>query len=290
MTGGKIALIFIVSLFMSTFFIAYFDQEFHGSTEVNLLQIPTTMDSFSRTRDLTKSCNISEFKTSGSWACSSNGITGSGSLLVPFVAKSGDGIYSSSYRLSNPTSSDYTIIIADTSWNNFIHLDVTQAGLHIPGVVCVPIVGCYALPKGTLGWDYPLQGASSIPDVSIKTRYNINSNELSIVFNGQTIQVDKSKIPPLNWVPDAIKYSQGVVTSGSITITEISGDFNPAASSDIQETMDGLEMIFNLLVSMIKLCSYTFPYHIIPLQLQIIIIGPQEFAILIGLAMLARGT
>ena len=145
-----------------------------------------------------------------------------------------------------------------------------------------------SIPKSYLGlvisgdyWFTPLQDAN-LQDADIQTIYDGKTNSLSFSFNGAVYNISSDNLPPL--YGSQLNYYEGITTIGGYELTSISSDYLPPAGS----ALNGLSIIIDLAWTMLKLATYTFPYEIIPLQFQILLILPQEFLIVIGVAMFIR--
>jgi hypothetical protein len=285
--GIVICAIFILSLFFSSLFVSYFASGFTGDNSIEVIDIEKLINSdigFNSKTDLTRTCNLSSYDLIGSWSCGATGLSlnGAGSLRVPFNDRNADGIYVNSYRIINP-SGEYKIIITDTKYGDYIHLKVLSDGLVIPSTIAIPLIGHY---ETGIAWNVPISNAL-MSDVTIKTTYNINSNELTIVYNGESYIVPPMSIPPNYLAPSEVTNNQGVISDNSLTISSLSNSFTPV-KTETSTALDGLAMTLNLAYSMSLLVTFRFPYHIIPVFYQVILILPQELMILVGAALFAR--
>lgn len=282
--GGKIIIIFALSLFLTSALISYFEIGFLGTSETEVIKLPTTVSGFNNQNDFTQSCNLSEYKTTGTWGCSASGLSlsDSGKLSIPFTVAKADGIYTNTYYITSHTGEFY-VVIADTNFDNHVHLKVTPSGLEIPSVMALPIVGAI---EGAPSWVYPTDG--TVQKITLETTYNINTNDLSIVYNGVKIVVPHDHIPPMNWVPSSLTSAAGVSSNYPITIKEIDTAFKAGAKTDNSVALDGLAMVVNVISGMIHLCAYSFPNDIIPVEYQFYIVFPQEFALFMGILMFVR--
>jgi hypothetical protein len=285
--GIVIAAIFILSLFLSSLFVSYFNTGFNGDESVEIIDIEGLINTdigFNTQTDLVRDCNLTSYELTGSWSCGASGLdlTGSGTLKTPFNVKNTDGIYSNSYRILNPQG-DYTIIVTDTRYGDYIHIKVNSNGLLIPKTIAIPILGHY---ENGIAWQVDISGALK-PDVTIKTVYNINTNDLTITYDGVSYVVPPMDIPPNYLAPAEVAWNQGVLSDYSLTIASLSNSFSPV-KTETSSALDGLAMTLNLGYSMLLLCTYRFPYEVIPLFYQIVLILPQELMIVVGIALFAR--
>jgi hypothetical protein len=287
-SGGYIAGIFIISLFLTTFFISYFNEGFNGDNRVKIIDISSIQNKqgFANQTDFTSSCPLSVYDTTGSWSCDSNGLNLVGAGGITYKLKGQhtyDGIYHSSYVLSN-VNSEYYIVVTDTASGNYLHVKVLPDGLHVPSVFGGPIGLRFETGEAQF---FPISNPYT-STITIETIYNINNNELTVIYNGISYVFDKDKVPDNMLMPLGVTNTQGIVSTNSLTIKSMTYDFKQV-ESEIQSVIDGLTMTVNLAYSMAKLGVYSFPYDIIPLTLQVLLIAPQEFFIALGVAMFIRG-
>jgi hypothetical protein len=293
--GGKIIIIFTLTLFFTAGLISYFQTGFYGSSSVKIIELPKGITGYNNGNNFVSSCNISEFETEGSWSCSGSGLslTDSGSLRVPLVLKSQDGIYDNTYHITSHDG-DFTIIVADTKYGNYVRLKIKEDGIHIPDMMSLPVIG--AVETGDKSF-YPFDG--TIQDMTIHTNYDINNNVLNLDINGQQWYLEGEQTP----VPDTlitpsdkalpyiylteVKWTTGIISDYPLTIASM--DYNyQARSTEVGAALDGLAMVINLAYTMLKLCTYTFPYDVLPLVYQFFIVFPQEFCLLMGVAIFLR--
>jgi hypothetical protein len=281
--GLTIAAVFLISLFLSSFLISYFNVEFNGDNSVEVIKLPNSFEGFNIDTNLQTTCTLTDYNLTGSWSCGPEGLRllGVGSLRQPLITLSQNGVYINSYHIINP-SGEYTIIMADTAYSGYIYAKVKADGIYIPLVRSMGIIGRWEI--GTAQF-IPIPNAISA-DTTIKTVYNINTNEITITFNNVDYILDKNRISDNIFTPVEVISVQGVISDNSLTIQSMSRNFIPTKTD---ASADGLAMVANLAFSMLKLMTYTFPYHIIPLQIQVLCVLPQEFMILTGIAMFLRG-
>jgi hypothetical protein len=282
-SGGKIAAIFILSLFVSTFLIAYFDTGLNGSTKVNQIDLPMSINGLSITESFEGSncfVNIAHYNILGTYNCSAGGLD----LLTgtirnkPQVNIDKNGDFKNSYSISYLSGDAYYIIIAQQSFPLPVNLllKVDSAGLHLP----VSYYGVFDTEESD-SWFTPIEGAS-LSDAIIQTDFNGKDNTLSIIFNDQTYNIPTESLPP--FYGENINYYEGVMTYGNYELKSLSSNYIPPEGS----SLNALSLIVDLAWNMLKLASYSFPYEVIPLELQILLILPQEFLIVVGIAMFVR--
>ena len=278
--GGKIAAIFILSLFFTTLLISYFDTGFNGSSEVIIINLPLSFSEGNSYTDFKNSCNISAYETTGSWTCDANGITGNGDLRYPLEVKTQDGIYDNTYHITSH-SGDFTILVMDTKFGNRIRVKFTDNAIIIPDTISLPLIGTV---ETGIKWQYPFDSANK--DLTIHTNYDSNYNNLNLDVNGQSWSLQNGIDVPNTFVGE-LKWATGILSDGTVTVASIQTNYE-SRQTEIQTAMDGLSLSIDLIWKMIALCTYRFPYDIIPLQYQFAIIFPQEFLILVGCAMFLR--
>lgn len=282
-SGGKIIIIFVLVLFFATFFISYFDKEINGYTNVKTIDLPRGQGSFSQSDDLKTSCNMTKYEMDGSWSCSGSGLSlsGSGSFLVPLTQKSNDGKYTSSYHISSHPETFY-IVIAETNYDNYIHLKFEPDKVYIPKVISAGWLGRY---EYGVAWYAPID--TTPQDLQIDITYDSNYNEATISINGQEFYIPPETMPSNSMMPEVITSTSGISSDGDLTLDSISYSFEERIT-EIGGLLDALGMVIPLGYSMLRLATYTFPYDIIPLTVQVGIIFPIEFAITMGVAIFFR--
>jgi hypothetical protein len=280
-SGGKIAAIFILSLFASTFFISYFDTALNGSTEVKTIDLPTSISGMTVTDSFLNSDCLTNLKrydiVSGSYSCSVNGLDLFYGVLRnkqrTDIMQSGD--FKNAYSIKYINGTSYYILVAEqaTPIPTEIIINIDKGGIHIPNVF-LGIISTNDL------WFYPITGINNI-DATILTEYNGKDNTLSINFNGAQYDIPSQNLP--TFYGNQLQYYEGVATFGGYTLVSISSSY---LSSD--SIMNGLSMVIGLLWKMLLLAGYSFPYEVIPLEFQVLLILPQEFLIVVGIAMFIR--
>jgi hypothetical protein len=284
--GLIIAGVFLISLFLSSFIISYFAIGFYNDHSVTVIDLPFSETGFTYSDNLKTSCNLSAYEVTGSWSCDANGLTlsGDGGLRVPLNLKSQDGIYSNSYTIVNPQGS-YALIVTDTHYGQYIYLRVSNDGIRIPSVFSLLPFPFPRYETGTAHY-IPIQGLLKNETV-IKTLYNINTNGLTVTVDDVSYIVPPMEIPASYLAPAEVVYTQGVLDAHGLSITSLASTFSPVITEGAG-MIDGLARMINLAYAMARLATYSFPYHILPLEVQLLIIAPQEFMIIIGVATFIR--
>jgi hypothetical protein len=280
-SGGKIAAIFILSLFVSTFFISFFQTGLYGYTDINNIELPLSINGISTTDDFTGSnclLNIAHYEMIGLYSCVSDGIE----LVTGTIRNKQkidtdkEGTFKNTYSIKYLNGTYYYIIIAQqaTPIPTTIYLEVNQDGLHIP-------VNYFGLFIHGDSWFSPLENAN-IEDSNIETDYNGKTNSLTVNFNGNKYNISSEYLPPL--YGGQLNYYEGISTIGGYKLESLTSNYLPPTGS----VLNGLSMVIDLIWRMLLLTTYSFPYDVIPLYIQIILISPQEFMIVVGLAMFLR--
>jgi hypothetical protein len=299
-SGGLIAALFILSLFFSSFFISYFDIGFNGQSQVTPIQLPNSIPSYYTAQNyVTGQYNNSISRVTGidnSWEFQNNiGMIHTSVSLVPYMnyfiitdlQPSANNNYINTYKINNAIKKPYTIILRyDSDFDeNDIYID--NNGFHIPKYTTF-----FGMADGDIDF-IPYPNALNIINPTIITTYhegNINEDSTATInFNGQSFTF--TKLNRMDYVISLIRrdyFYAGIRSNDVGTILVSFNSENVIVNPDTIKNTDALTLVSSLITSMIRLMSYTYPYDIIPLEFQALLIAPQEFMILIGIAIFIR--
>lgn len=284
---AHLMVILITSLMISSTLISFFAMNVYG-VKTEVFQPPDLeLSSYSSSKDLTTSCNLSDYSYSGNWVCDGTGLklTGAGQIQTIRGASGTGGHYTNTYHIRN-SEGDYYIVIADTNAKEYIHLEVREDGLHIPRITGIPFIGYYEYTDALF---IPIQGASTMPDVTIKTDYNTNANlvnapaGLKINFNGQDYTADVDELPILS--SNDIISSEGIGGTRGLSISSMSSNFQAVGASSV----DALTMIGSFIANILLIIVWNIDASIFPWQLNFLFIKTQCLGIFICLIALVRG-
>jgi hypothetical protein len=300
--GAVIAGVFVLSLFFSTFFISYFDLGFNGSTEMHPYSLPNNLNSYFGAQNYqTGAFNNSVNKIDGlgnEWEYVTNIgmihtfvslIPSQNYFLIKNVQSDGNNNYDNIYVVNNSIGKPYKIVLRYVGSSNENDLLIDDSGIHVP---YYGIFGTISDFTSTV--DYP--NADKISPVTIQTSYHEGgANEdsyVSVTFDGNTYSYLKANPNSIN-IPNMVyqfltgdNAYAGIASEYEGTtlvyFNTNNGILNP------ESTTNSLVLVSSVIVTMLKLMTYTYPYSIIPIELQLLLIGPQEFGILIGMAIFIR--
>ena len=299
--GAVIMAVFILSLFFSAGLVAFFDVGFNGSTQITSLNLPLSLPSYFGPQNY----------LNGEYNSSINSITGIGNeweflagegmvhtsvSLIPsqnyfFITNllpSSNNVYTNTYIINNDIQKPYGIVLRGTS--NFDQNDIwiDETGFHIPSY------SFFGIKKGETDFiSYP--NVHLIEHPTIKTIYReggvFEPSSCTILFNSEIFtftKLNNQDLATSNIIRNI--YFAGVYSSSVGTTLEFFNSENSIVNPDAKALTgsDPLTLVSSLIISVTKLISFTFPYDIIPLWLQVFIFLPQEFMIVVGLALFIR--
>lgn len=294
--GGKIIATFVLSLFLTSVLIGYFNQEFNGDNSVNTITLPSSMASYYGAQNyITGSYNTSITEIIGlfnNWVYYPNigmvhttvGLLNTNDFLIDNIQPSSNGRITNYYVINNSVKKDYTIILRYTGSYDSNEIIVKQDGLHIPK---------YFQAFGVIiGDNYfiSIPNANQYTDVTIKTDYyngdKDNAPSGSITFNNQVYQLQN-----LNKIAGVISFKTyyGGISSSALGTTFVSfRSDNVIVTSTTASVTDALARTGSFIAFAFSLLTFSLPAHIMHPFVQILIILPQEFMILVGIAIFAR--
>lgn len=301
--GPKLVVAFGISLFLSSFLISYFALNMFGVGLADTVELPNQMQLYSSHQDFKNGqYNMSTLSKTGNTAWVYSAGTGMvlsslGSyqnwFLIDNIQKRTDNKIVNSYTLKNIPGQDYEIALRYTNGADSNSIQVKADGFHIPD---------YFQVGGVQIGDYdfiPYPGANQIEDVQITTEYvdgvqncpfmspcvHTQEPNLVLTFNGQSYTTKKLHYPDNPLEIDEVYY--GGVKSDTLGFTI--SDFR--TNNIIQETSDvgTTTAILALIDAMGKILRWGLPDYIMPTMLQVLLILPQEFGLLVGLYCLVRG-
>jgi len=303
--GGIIAGIFLLSLFFTSAFIGYFAYNLEGLNIENKIILPNSLASYSSGgyNDYSScSFNITEYGFAGTWntdPCNNIGlylispsIVRESHITIPYIVPNSDNSIINTYQITNTPLSDYGIILrfdgGNEADNNILYIN--NDGLHIPSTTW------RLLDPST--WNnifggadkafIPYANANQIKDNIITTTFNDKDNSVIINFNGNTYSL-------YNLNPDYHSstgtydiYAGDVTNSAGFTLKSFTTSNSISTTMFKPVVQDTLAQVSSLILAMLKVLTYSLPENIMPLWLQSLIIAPQEFMILLGVAMFIR--
>ena len=302
--GTKLVAAMAVSLFLSSVFISFFLINMYGIDYQNGVYLPNQQDiAFSSNQDFKNGqYNLSTLSKTGytGWTYYNNVgmvLTALGAyrnwFLIDNIQMSEGNTYTNYYYINNSVEQDYSIALRYTDGYDSNIIQVKSDGFHLP------YYGLYGI--GQLGDNdfIPYANANKVRDVYITTKYTdgkqnceflqacqkIQEPYLEFTFNGNTFITRKLNYPdnPLDY---ANVYYAGV-QSDTLGFTFESFKTNNAIVETNEEgTVDN---ILTFLETMLRIVSWSLPPSVMPTQLQTILIGVQEFLLLVGIIAMARG-
>jgi len=298
--GGILASVFILSLFFSSFFIAYFDIGFNGSTEIQTFELPNSLPSYFGAQNFKSGqYNTSIVSITGlgnTWAFFENeGMKHTSVSLLPYMnyfcikdlEANSANTYINTYVVNNTIQKPYALVLryTGTGFQNDLYID--DKGLHIPDYS-----SAFGIKIGDKEFiSYP--DADKIIYPKITTTYyegwTDKDSSLTVNFNGN--EYSFTNLNRMSYAESLIIrtiYYAGIYSQDEGTILESFNSENRITNPDTSINSNPLTLVSSLITSMLKLMVYSFPYDVIPLEFQVLLIAPQEFLILIGIAIFIR--
>jgi hypothetical protein len=294
--GAIIVMVFILSLFFTSLSLSYFNTEFNGDTSVRTFTLPSNLDSYYGAQNFKNgSYNTSivdihgfynnwEFKENIGMVHTSIGALNTNYLYLDNIQPAGNTI-TNYYTVNNSIQQDYTIVLRGTGSTDHNEIIVKEDGLHIPD---------YWQAFGIITGDayfVSVPNANKIQRVTIKTTYYIgdenNNPSGTITFNGVTYNLQNlhAKLD----IPFTMKTYFGGISSSSIgTTLETFRSDNVIAEPTGGSITNTLQMVSSFISFSLDMLIYRLPESVLPMWAQILIIIPQEFMILVGIAMFVR--
>jgi hypothetical protein len=295
--GAVIILIFVLSLFFSSMAISYFNTELNGDISVKTITLPNSLDSYYGSQNyINGSYNTSISDIVGlynNWVFqeyvgmvhTSIGLLNTNYFLIDNIQKSSSNTVINTYKINNSIKQDYTIVLRYTGSSDENEIIVKSDGLHIPN---------YFQAFGiNLGDSYfiSLPNANQITDITIKTNYfdgdDNNDPSGTITFDGTEYTLQNLHVA--NIVGSNFKTYYGGISSDSIGTTFVSfSSENVIKTTTGGSVVDTLKMIASFITFTFSMLTYSLPETILPLSIQVLVILPQEFMMMVGLAMFIR--
>lgn len=293
--GLLIVAIFTLSLFFTSLIVGYFATEAYGDTSVSTFTLPNSLESYYGAQDY-QSGNFNssiteirglftnwEFQQNVGMVHTVNGLLDTNYFLINNIQPDSNKHVKNYYVINNSVKEDFLIVLLYTNRGvGRTEIIVKRDGLHIPE---------YSLFNYIIGdrQYIPLPNANQYEQVEIYTDFFIGDKDNlpsgTITFNGEAFNL-------VNIEPDALKaYTNkyGGISSSTIGTTLVYfnsenriGDVtdNPYLTG-IDRTASFISFVFTLLI-------WSLPEHIMPAYLQMILIAPQEFMILVGAVMFIK--
>ena len=300
--GLTVAAIFVLSLFLSSGLIAYFDVGFNSETNINTMNLPSSLPSYYGAQNFKSGqYNNSIVSITGidnSWEfIPEEGMVHTSVSILPYfnyfniinLQPDSNNNYVNTYYINNEIKKPYGIVLRYTSFFDENDLFIDETGFHLREYTS--IFGIVKRDRQFIS--YP--NADKIERVKITTSYHeggVNEDSLlTLDFNGNGYTFNDlnrrdysiSLIIRNVYYAGIFSYDEGTTLEAFESVNMITNPEYEAAKA-----LDTLSLVSSMITSMLQLMTYTFPYNIIPLEWQVFLILPQQFMILIGIAVFIR--
>lgn len=309
--GGIIVGLMMISLFLSSTLISYAAIEFEGLEISNSVTLPSSyqesniyLSTSQNFKDTSYNENI--FEKFGRWDLENNvgyvlksvdwlsapiGFTGYGGIFIPKIMPDASDNIRCIYKINNSVKQDYQIILrysqssTQRADNNILRIE--NDGFHVESSEQ------YLFNPDTWGMDAAFisrPNANQEEYVTLETLFNDETSDLHFTFNGENYymtnlnqkQFTEGKITYPNYI--------GLATKGiGFTVEEMYSP-NVISSSIFKESVVETTIDFwNFLNAIKDVLTFNLPDEILDKRIQWVIIGIQEFLLLLGIVMFARG-
>ena len=300
--GLTVAAIFVLSLFLSSGLIAYFDVGFNSETNINTMNLPSSLPSYYGAQNFKSGqYNNSIVSITGidnSWEfIPDEGMVHTSVSIWPYfnyfniinLQPDSNNNYVNTYYINNEIKKPYGVVLRYTSFFDENDLFIDETGFHLREYTS--IFGIVKRDRQFIS--YP--DADKIERVKITTSYHeggVNEDSLlTLDFNGNGYTFNDlnrrdysiSLIIRNVYYAGIFSYDEGTTLEAFESVNMITNPEYEAAKA-----LDTLSLVSSMITSMLQLMTYTFPYNIIPLEWQVFLILPQQFMILIGIAVFIR--
>ena len=281
-TGAiQVVIFFTISLLFTSLVVSWVLLQAYG---VSIAGLPFELPNEAQT--ITLSDN-SQFTGSG-WSYSGNEqlSTNTDSYLL---AKNTNylnvlGSYVNSYTIDNPNQQDYSIVLT------YSPIRTQEVIVNNDGFSVVEhTIGISDLLGNREIYFYPYQGANQITNSKIETNFNVgnlisNNGEpvLDFKFNGQDLfNVNQGDNGGFNTQTQTLTdvYYGGVGSKNNVGL----GVSSFSATGDTSNVSNGVSDLWNFATVLFKLLGWGIDPQYLPMELNLILIKSQEFAIGIGI-------
>jgi len=202
-------------------------------------------------------------------------------LLINNIQKDGAGLYQNSYWINNNAVNilgqhgDYTIVLRYTGGGDQNEIQVKSDGFYIPQYFLTTTIW-----TGNKFF-YPYDGANQVTNPTIKTIYNDKTHTVDFYFNGDKIFITSELNEDKNIINWFGRYYGGVASfTNGFTLEDFQteGSIISGLSSNIGDT---LNMIWDLLITILKISTWSTPSWILPNELVLIFLNLPEAGIVV---------
>ena len=295
-TATTIITIFITSLFISSFLISYFAIQIYGNDlGVKIVDYPKNLESYSgyatQQNFKTSQFNESILDVDSHWENQINvgevlisaPIIGNGVLNIKYIKQESSGITTNTYYINNSGLGSFNVILFRDSLGNKYGENVLkfdENGIHalrsefslIDPSKWNPDVDFISYPN-----------INRIKSVVLTTKFNQKDNTVEVLFNGQSFNL--KNLNEFAWDSSGLDSIWGGIETNSIGFTLENFNTGIIAVSEFKQNVtDALSQIASIILTMIKVVSWSLPENVMPRLLQMILIVPQEIGLIIGIA------
>lgn len=278
---GILLVFFVTSVLFSAIVISWFLLNIYG-VQVSGIALPLMQGgSYENFIDTSGSTDVIQI---GCWTylagTGQTALADNSYLLFNNVASNNDYKYTNEYDIENPLQKDYSVVLEYTS-NRVLEVVVKNDGFHIPRNDGL---------ENILGVDryfYPYPNANQLTTVNIKTNYNPTNYNIPILiftFNNQELFTIQSMAGAQTGILQIYYGGVGAKYSG-LTVKSFKST-NDRTSSDWSTFFT---MASAYLSAIIKILVWNVDSQYLPVELNILFIKSQLFAIGTCLLIIIRG-
>jgi hypothetical protein len=278
-SAPNIIIFFTISLLFTSLTVSWILLQAYG---VSIAGLPFDLPTSNSNIDITQN---SQFSGSG-WSYSANQQTSTNTDSY-LLAKSlnylnVNGVYTNTYQINNPNKLDYSIVLT------YSPLRTQEVIVNSDGFSVVEhTIGVSDLLGNRVIYSYPYQGANQVTTATITSKFYLNSvlansgNALDFTFNGVGFSADQNSNGGFNIQSQTVTdvFYGGVGSKNNIGLGVSSFITNGAGDSAVS----GITDLWNFAVVLFKLLAWGIDPAYLPVELNLILIKSQEFAIGIGI-------
>lgn len=296
--GLIICAFFILSLFFSSLAVSFLAESKYGDTSVPTFKLPNSLESYYGAQDYQAgdyNSSISEirglfsewqYQPNVGMVHTVNGVFDTNYFLINNIQLDSNKRVKNHYIINNSVKQDFKIVLRYTNIGGKSEIVVKQDGFHVPDYTLFDISFSDLM-------FIPYPNANQYETVIIDTEYfdgdKDNTPSGTFVFNGESFDLTNL---PLRGNAYGVMYTDkyGGVSSSTIGTTFVSfNSENRIGSPTDNPLLTGLDRVASFITFIFTMLIFSLPEHILPTYLQLLLIAPQEFMILLGLVMSIKG-
>lgn len=291
-SAPKIIIFFTISLLFTSIFTSWLLLQIYGVGVAGLPQDLFLSPSISESYDIKNGQNVTDTTEYGDWEFQAG---------VGYVSTAENDYYLfnkqstsesttiiSTYKLQNPNSEDYSIVISKSGFGTQ-EISVEYDGYHLMQYGAfsdTPIIG--SILSANELYFYPYAGANQNPTVNIKTEYCsacINSDTGDVikyyVDGSLRFTIPSEVIQGFGGQPSQMTsvYYGGVGSKNNIGLI-IEG---LQTSLSVDEDITDSDALLSFMFTLFKLLTWGIDSQYLPYEINLLLIKTQEFGILVGI-------